>query len=178
MFMERKFGPLSFIPGENSGKYPYCHSLYIDADQKVVIDPSSDRKRLSELKHGPGVDAVWLSHWHEDHMMHLDLFDDRELWISEQDAPPLSDLEAYCDASGMTDADREFWRPVVLNAFKFKPRIADRLIKKECAIDLGGVTVEVIFTPGHTPGHCSLYFPEQQVLFLGDYDLTDFGPWY
>ena len=76
--MEVQIGPITFIPGENSGKYPYCHSLYIDAEKKVLIDPASDRKRLMELRDAPGVDAVWLTHYHEDHFMHLDLFDDRE----------------------------------------------------------------------------------------------------
>jgi glyoxylase-like metal-dependent hydrolase (beta-lactamase superfamily II) len=36
----------------------------------------------------------------------------------------------------------------------------------------------VIPTPGHTPGHLSFFFPEEKILFLGDYDLTSFGPWY
>ena len=40
------------------------------------------------------------------------------------------------------------------------------------------VTVEVIGAPGHTPGHIGLYFKEPGVLFLADYDLTPFGPWY
>jgi len=38
--------------------------------------------------------------------------------------------------------------------------------------------VEVLHTPGHTPGHLSFFFPEPGVLFLGDYDLSRFGPWY
>jgi hydroxyacylglutathione hydrolase len=33
-------------------------------------------------------------------------------------------------------------------------------------------------TPGHTPGHTAFFFQEQGVLFMGDYDLTKFGPWY
>jgi len=45
-------------------------------------------------------------------------------------------------------------------------------------IDLGGVTIEVVHTPGHTPGHLALFFREAEILFLGDYDLTSFGPWY
>ena len=45
-------------------------------------------------------------------------------------------------------------------------------------IRLGDLTVEVIATPGHTPGHLSFFFPEASVLFVGDYDLTRFGPWY
>jgi glyoxylase-like metal-dependent hydrolase (beta-lactamase superfamily II) len=38
--------------------------------------------------------------------------------------------------------------------------------------------VEVIGAPGHTPGHIALLFREPKVLFMADYDLTQFGPWY
>jgi len=33
-------------------------------------------------------------------------------------------------------------------------------------------------TPGHTPGHLAFYLKNWRILFLGDYDLTSFGPWY
>ena len=75
---EKSFGPIRFIPGINRGKYPYCHSLYIE-DAKILIDPASDRERLKRLREEVGVEQVWLSHWHEDHFMDLDLFDDLPL---------------------------------------------------------------------------------------------------
>ncbi len=176
--MDLRFGPLQLIPGGNSGRYPYCHSIYVEADFKVVIDPASDRDRLQQVLDDTGVDAVWLSHWHEDHFMHMDLFDDKELRISELDAPPLTDLESLFDAYGMNDQERESWAPTMVDLFRFRPRQADRVFCGKETIDLGGVTVDVIPTPGHTPGHTSFLFREQEVLFLGDYDLTRFGPWY
>jgi glyoxylase-like metal-dependent hydrolase (beta-lactamase superfamily II) len=176
--MEQAFGPIRFIPGSNSGKYPHCHSLYIEADLKILVDPASDRKRLAELGDGPGVDAIWLSHWHEDHFKDLDLFDDKELWISEADAPPLASLDALLDAYGMDPDERRSWEPLMVQSFHFKPRKPTRVLNGQEVMDLGGVSVEVIPTPGHTPGHCALYFAEQEVLFLGDYDLSKFGPWY
>jgi hypothetical protein len=27
---EKHFGPVWFIPGKNRGRYPFCHSVYID----------------------------------------------------------------------------------------------------------------------------------------------------
>jgi hydroxyacylglutathione hydrolase len=176
--MEQTFGPIRFIPGTNSGKYPHCHSLYIEAQSKILIDPASDRSRLMELREGPGVDVIWLSHWHEDHFKDLDLFDDKDLWISEADAPPLASLDALFDAYGMEADERLSSEQLMLKTFHFKPRKPDRLLNGERLMDLGGVAVEVIPTPGHTPGHCALLFPEQEVLFLGDYDLSNFGPWY
>ena len=45
-------------------------------------------------------------------------------------------------------------------------------------IDLGGITLETIHTPGHTPGHIAFFIPEHNLLFAGDIDLTPFGPFY
>jgi len=78
----------------------------------------------------------------------------------------------------MTEGEREFYHEAMVRDFHFKSRKADRLFIGEEVIDLGGVTAEVIPTPGHTPGNCSFYFREPELLFLGDYDLTPFGPWY
>ncbi|MEW6533120.1 MAG: MBL fold metallo-hydrolase [Thermodesulfobacteriota bacterium] len=178
MMEEQRFGPVVFVPGENSGRYPFSHSLYIEADIKVLIDAASDEKRLLELRDGPGVDAVWLSHWHEDHFKYLHLFDDRELWMSKEDAAPLAGLESLFDAYGMNAQERVAWKPILEQAFHFKPWKPHRLFNGQQIVDMGGVTVEVIPTPGHTPGHSALFFQEQGVLFLGDYDLSGFGPWY
>ena len=176
--MKKKFGPVSFIPGENSAQYPYCNSLYIDGDVKVLVDPASHRDRLLQIRDSSGVDAVLLSHWHEDHFMHLDLFDDTELWMSQEDAEPLKSLENLFDAYGMSQEEREPWTGTMHELFHFKPRFPGRWIKNGDVLELGGNHVEVIHTPGHTPGHVALYFHESKVLFLGDYDLTAFGPWY
>jgi len=175
---EKHFGCVWFIPGENQGKYPYCHSIYIEGPA-VLIDPGSNRKRLLELRDNPGVKSVWLSHWHEDHLMHLDLFDDLPLSISKPDAPPLSDLDLFLDAYGMDEQDdRRYWRSLLKKEFHFRPRHPGSFLVHKSLIDLGPVSVEVISTPGHTPGHASFFFREPEILFLGDYDLSGFGPWY
>ena len=175
---EVSFGPVRFIPGENKGKYPFCHSIYIDG-AGVLIDPASDRERLMRLKKESGVKAVWLTHWHEDHIAHLDLFDDVPLFISEQDAPMLSDLEIFLDAYGLEDETyRNAWRTIMTTQFNFRPRKPAGYFKDNQTIDLGIETVEVLHTPGHTPGHLAFHFLKSEVLFLGDYDLTKFGPWY
>lgn len=174
---EKKFGPVRFIPGINRGKYPYCHSLYIEG-AKILIDPASDRERLKRLRDEDGVEQVWLSHWHEDHFMDLDLFDELPLGIHPLDAPPLADVENFLDAYDIeTPAFRESWRSIATDMFHYRPRIP-QIALEEGTLELGGLTVDILHTPGHTPGHLCFFFPEHGVLFLGDYDLTPFGPWY
>lgn len=175
---EKHFGPVWFIPGENSGKYPFCHSIYLE-HAGVLIDPASDRKRLTQIRENHGVTTVWLSHWHEDHLTHLDLFDDLPFSIAETDAPPLSDLELFMDSYGMDKEDeREHWRVILKENFHFRPRKPSSFLCDGEILHPGGTKTEVIATPGHTPGHLSFWFEEVGVIFLGDYDLTRFGPWY
>ncbi len=175
---ERCFGPVRFLPGQNNGKYPNCHSIYIEG-AGVVIDPASDRERLVHLKNESGVKAVWLSHWHEDHITHLDLFEDLPLSISRQDAPMLADIELFLDGYGIEIEDhRNFWREIMVDQFHYRPRIPQNFFRDGQRIRLDTVTVEVLHTPGHTPGHLAFFFKEPAVLFLGDYDLSWFGPWY
>ena len=175
----KSWGPVRFISGPNSGKYPYCHSLYIQGERKVIIDPASDREQLQALLDGPGVDLVWLSHVHEDHFMHLDLFEGKELWVGGPDAPALEDLDVFLDFYGVIgDEERGFWKELMVNQFNYQPRKFHKIFQDGEVIDLGGATVDVMATPGHTQGHFSFYFREPELLFLGDYDLTKFGPWY
>ncbi|MGD9330723.1 MAG: MBL fold metallo-hydrolase [Desulfobacterales bacterium] len=175
---ERRFGPVRFLPGPNKGKYPHCHSLFIE-EAGILIDPSSDRKRLRELREHYDIQAIWLSHWHEDHFMHLDLFDDLPLAMHAADAPFLADMEAFLDGYGVADeATRNAWKPLLKNVFHFRPRRPDIHLEEIQGLSLGGLTVDILHTPGHTPGHLCFFFHEPEVLFLADYDLTAFGPWY
>ena len=42
--------------------------------------------------------------------------------------------------------------------------------------NLGGINLETILTPGHTPGHMCLYVEEEKILFSGDHIIFDITP--
>ena len=176
--MDAQFGRIRFIRGDNGGKYPFSHSVYLEGrDCRVVIDPSCSMQKLSDLKQKEGVDQVWLSHWHEDHMAFLNLFEGCPLRISERDFPPLTDMEIFLDWYGIKEAQlRELWKNIMLNNFNYRPQKEALFLQDEENIDLGSLNVQVIATPGHTPGHLSFFIPDEEILFLGDYDLTTFNP--
>ena len=43
-------------------------------------------------------------------------------------------------------------------------------------LQLAGLELRCIHTPGHTPGHMVLYLPRQRLLFSGDHILFDITP--
>lgn len=176
---DRQFGRIRFVCGENGGKYPFNHSLYLRGDRsRVIIDPACSLEKLTRLK-DEGVDCVWLSHWHEDHIRYIDLFENRSLRISGRDFPPLTDMNIFLDWYDIKiPQERSNWRKIMLEVFNYRPRSEANFLVDDETVDLGGLTIQVLPTPGHTPGHLSFFFPEEELLFLGDYDLTSFGPWY
>lgn len=177
---DRQIGRLRFISGENHGKYPFNHSVYIQGrDARIVIDPACSLEKLTRLRDQEGVDMVWLSHWHEDHFHYMYLFNGAPVWISEIDFPPLTDVEIFLNWYGIDDAKiRAYWNKVVREEFNYQPLKEASFFPINEETDIGGIRVRAIPTPGHTPGHLSFFFPEEEVLFIGDYDLTPFGPWY
>jgi len=173
----RQAGPIQFIPGENRGKYPNSHSIFVES-AGILIDAGARRESLKELKATETITAVWLSHWHEDHTAHLDLFNDVPVYISQVDAPPLTDIETILDYYGVEQEFRQHWRHFLKEQLKIQPRTPDSYLQPGQVMDLGATSVEILSTPGHTPGHLAFFFKEAGVVFMGDYDLGKFGPWY
>ncbi len=178
MIKKHSLGPVKIIPGPDNATYPFCHSFFIEG-AGILIDPAADRNQLIELKKTGKVRTIWLSHCHEDHFRHLDLFDDLPLWIGEYDAPPLTDLDLFFDWYGLDEPQfRESFGAQLIENFHLRPRTPARLLHDGEIINLGTVTVEIIHAPGHTPGNLAFFFREPKILFMGDIDLTAFGPWY
>ncbi|MBW2545142.1 MAG: MBL fold metallo-hydrolase [Deltaproteobacteria bacterium] len=175
----KKFGRLTFIQGRNGGRYPFCNSLFIDDREKVVIDPSSDEKLLKKFDMEKGIDIIVNSHYHEDHTSFNYLFPKAKLYVHEDEAPCFKSLEKLLDFYGLLGTDLEHtWRGLLVNHFHYRERTPDLEFRDGDLLNFGDTTVQIIHTPGHTIGHSSFFFPEEGVLFLGDLDMTAFGPWY
>ena len=154
---EKKFGPVWFLPGQNRGRYPFCNSVYVEGEG-IVFDPAQDRDKLIELKDGPGVNEVWLSHWHEDHITYLNLFEDIPLKISEHDAPPLGDLDLFLDWYGMDVPDeRAAWKVAMVNQFNFKPRVPTHTFSGHEVIKLENITIESYTRPRSYSGSYGVF---------------------
>jgi hydroxyacylglutathione hydrolase len=112
--------------------------------------------------------AVVNTHGHPDHVCGNYLFD--SVTIHENDVPLLKNNynpEVRANILRRFPAHtlpREFSAHAWINA----PLRRFAAFKGPLSIDLGGRAVEVIETPGHTPGSLCLYDPEERLLFAGD----------
>ena len=173
-------GPVRLIIGKNGAKFPFCNSLFVEA-AGLIIDPSSNRAILETLYDAGKIKTVCLTHWHEDHFRYFYLLENCQYWISESDSVPLSSSQAFIKWYGIDSPEGKDLRKMIqakmASEIRFKDRIPDRLLTDGQVIDLGSVSMEVIASPGHSPGHLSFFFREPAILFLGDYNLDEFGPW-
>jgi glyoxylase-like metal-dependent hydrolase (beta-lactamase superfamily II) len=168
-------GTLKFIRG---GKYPHCHTLFIDDARSAFFDPASKEDILKTLNRRNPIQILINSHGHEDHFIYNYLFSDAQLWVHEADAPMFRDINNLIDCYGPTPSERNRWHKFITESCHFEARNPDRLVKDGEKLSFGSTYCHVVHTPGHTPGHCAFHFPEERVLFTADLDLVKAGPYY
>lgn len=163
-----------FVRGMNRGRYPYSNSIFIKNDGGgCLIDSGMGLNTLSRLK--DKVDVVFYTHWHEDHISGNSFFTKK--YIHEMDKPAVEDMSIFCGRYPFPI--KECKR--MINIFKFSfEKNSFLTFGKEDIFECGDVLIGVFYTPGHTIGHSTflLYDGNSVILFLGDIDLSDFGPWY
>jgi hydroxyacylglutathione hydrolase len=167
------------VEGGKGGRYPCSHSLYVRDGGGFLVDAGSDADEIERLRRGEGISSVVMTHYHEDHFTFLPLLPRAELWASNADAPALESLETLLAWYGVLGTAWEaFYRELFAGKFPFAPRTVARRIVDGEELVLGNTRAVAVVAPGHTPGHLCLHFPDDGVLFLADYDLSTFGPWY
>jgi glyoxylase-like metal-dependent hydrolase (beta-lactamase superfamily II) len=179
MMFDFQKGRIRFI---NGGKYPHCHTVFIDDDVRTLIDPACDDKVLKRIHQEKPVEVVINSHCHEDHFLNNYLFPEAELWAHELEVPFFQDIEKLIEIFQDHDDPKEEYevqaRNFLLNEVNYREREPDRLLKDGEWIEFGRTRMQVLHTPGHSPGHLCFYFPEESVLFTADLDLVKAGPYY
>ena len=173
------FGSIRFLPGKNGGRYPYCHSLVLEGEETWVVDPASDKQFLERLARTRRVSRVFLSHFHEDHLKYAYLFPEAAFHVPAQEVEAFTSLDGIFAMAGVDDPlFQEYLRETLTRDFHFRPFSQVVRFHPGDRFTTGDIVLEVMAAPGHTPGHSCFAFPEQDLIFLADVDLTPFGPWY
>ena len=143
---------------------------------RVLIDAGMGASRLAPLKKW-GIDILILTHCHLDHRLTRREIPDVPVWCHQAEAPFINDKNLFFDALGLLRSGLDFSPGFNFSKDMFGTKTDRYLTDGEC-FDLGGITLEVVHTPGHSPGHLAFYIPEANLLFTADVDLTSFGPFY
>ena len=175
------FGRCSVLFGPDRGRYPDGNSLLVRGrEETVLVDPSLGVRPIRDGLEG--VDWCLASHCHEDHIAALDLFADRPFRLHSADAPGAASLDGFLTIYGFPPDIEQPFAKVLVDRFHYAPRPDAETFEDGALFDLGGVTIRVIHTPGHTRGHCCFLVEEDgsegPLLYLGDIDLSSFGPYY
>ena len=172
------FGPVRVYLGDKSGKYPDGNQVIVQgADACVAFDtPLSSRYVGPDLD---GVDMVILGHVHEDHMVALGRLPQAPVQVHEADLAAAQSWDGLARHYGYEPGVLAAVREMIVRDFDYAPR-PDAIGYRDGAVwDLGGgVRVRAHHLPGHTAGHCALVVEGEGVAFIGDIDLTGFGPYY
>ncbi|MEA2625213.1 MAG: hypothetical protein QOD06_1258 [Candidatus Binatota bacterium] len=174
---ERTLGHTTVLFGENGGKYPQGNSIVVaGTEESLILDPSLGMiPRREQL---PPVDRVVNSHSHEDHFAGNHLFPGVPWHIHELDALGLRSLEDMMTVYGYDEAAERYMRRALVEEYHYAPRPDALTFSDGHVFDLGGVRMTAIHTPGHTRGHTCFRIEPDDVLCLGDIDLSSFGPYY
>lgn len=174
---EIELGRVRVLVGPDRGRYPNGNSLLVVGEREtLLVDPSLPL--ATPDRELPRVDRVVLSHVHEDHFAGLARFPDRPVHVPSADRLGLVSLEGLLTIYGMPPDVEEAWVPVLQDEFHYRPRPDALGFDDGHEWDLGGVVVRAVHLPGHTRGHSGFLVEPDGVCYLGDIDLTGFGPYY
>lgn len=168
---------IHYIPGKNLSRFPYCTCLYVQGrSHRILIDAGMGSKGMAQVL-AAGVDTIILTHSHIDHHLSRRLATDTPVWCHLDEMPFFESTQAYFESTGIaaSGVDLSFLPASRDDIFDFE---ISRTLTDGEEIDLGGITLITLHTPGHSPGHISFFIPEHKILFAADVDLTDFGPFY
>jgi len=170
-------GPVTVIFGDKNGKYPDGNQVVVTGHSaRAIFDtPISSNRPDTGLE---GSELILLGHAHEDHTAALHRHPGAEVWAPHQDAAAIRSVQGMLDHYGYAPAVSALMRDKIEREFFFQPRPDTRAYDHGHEWDLGGVTVRSIHMPGHTRGHSVLMVEPGGIAFIGDIDLSGFGPYY
>ena len=145
------------VPVMSLGHESNCYIVY--GKKFAVIDSGNPRPVSGKLRDlCIGIDYLLTTHYHYDHVSGLQYLKDNFggiVAVHELDAPALESADGSRVLSHFFGAEC--------------PKVhVDWKLKEGDAIDLDGLKLEVIHTPGHTPGGICFYEPASKTLFSGD----------
>ena len=141
---------------------PVAENCYIarrdGADRAAIVDPGDEAGRIlhavDEL--GLTVDAILLTHTHFDHVgavAPVARATGAPVYCPEIEIPVLADIMSFVPWPGFGP---------------YESYDADETVAGGESLELAGFGIDVLFTPGHSPGHVTFSIADERAVFSGD----------
>jgi hydroxyacylglutathione hydrolase len=129
------------------------------SERALIVDPGDEADRILEALEALNVihlDAILLTHTHFDHVGAV-------APVAKATGAPVycPELETFVLANIMDFVPWPGFGP-------FESYEADKTVNGGETLELSGLTIDVIFTPGHSPGHVTYAIRGEDSLFSGD----------
>jgi len=136
--------------------------LYDDSKHCVIVDPGCyetyEQQELSDFieKEGLVVDKLLNTHCHIDHVFGNQFVKDKygvKLYVHKEDEATLKAVKAYAPAYGFN---------------QFVESDVDEYLEEGKSVTFGDSTLDVVFVPGHAPGHVAFIDHSAKTIIGGD----------
>ena len=141
---------------------PVAENSYIfrrdGSDRALIVDPGDEPDKLLGAIDALGVtlDGILLTHTHFDHVgavAPVARATGAEVWVPEIEAFVLADINSFVPWPGFGP---------------FESYEAEHTLSGGERLELAGFEIDVLSTPGHSPGHVTFSIPEEDAVFSGD----------
>jgi hydroxyacylglutathione hydrolase len=127
-------------------------------DRALLVDPGDEAPKLLGAIEALGVelDAILLTHTHIDHVgavAPVAKATGAEVWVPAIERPVLADIERFMPFPDL--GPFESWE-------------AEHTLEGGERLELAGFEIDVLFTPGHSPGHVTFSLADEEAVFSGD----------
>ncbi len=124
----------------------------------LLVDPGEEPDRILAAIEDTGVkiEAILITHCHFDHIgavAPVATGTGAPVYCPEIERPLLADIMAYVPVPGIGP---------------FDDYEADETLSGGETLELAGLSIDVIFTPGHSPGHVTYSIRDEEAMFSGD----------
>lgn len=128
------------------------------SDKLLIVDPGEEADRIlaAVAASGAEVEAILITHCHFDHIgavTPVAAATGAPVYCPELEVPVLADIMSYVPWPGFGP---------------FESYDADETVAGGETLELAGLEIDVVHTPGHSPGHVTYAIRGEDALFSGD----------